>query len=129
MIQVTAALIKNNGKFLIARRKSTPPNNGKWEFPGGKLEPEETPEQCLARELLEEFGTAASVGGFVCSAQFVHNETVMELLAYEASLSSKIRFLAAHDKALWMSVKDIAHLDLLEADVSIVNFLLEKELP
>ena len=56
MRQVTAAVLVRDGKVLIAQRKRGNALAGKWEFPGGKLEPGETSEACLRRELLEEFG-------------------------------------------------------------------------
>jgi len=55
MIRVTAAIIINNDRILIAQRLNTDKLAGKWEFPGGKIENNETPEQCLIREMKEEF--------------------------------------------------------------------------
>ncbi len=52
MINVTAAIIKRDGRILIAKRSSTSSLPNKWEFPGGKVESGETPEECLQRELL-----------------------------------------------------------------------------
>jgi len=56
MVVVTAAIIEKNGKILIAQRKKGTQLEYKWELPGGKLENDETPEECLERELREEFG-------------------------------------------------------------------------
>ncbi|WP_127015516.1 NUDIX domain-containing protein [Anoxybacter fermentans] len=55
MIRVTAAIIEKDGKFLIARRKEGH-LSGMWEFPGGKIEEGESPEECLKREIFEELG-------------------------------------------------------------------------
>ena len=55
MIKVTAAIFVQNNKILIAQRKAGDKLEYKWEFPGGKINPGETPEECLARELKEEF--------------------------------------------------------------------------
>ena len=54
MINVTAAIIERNGKILIAKRSSNSSLPNKWEFPGGKIDEGETPEECLTRELKEE---------------------------------------------------------------------------
>jgi mutator protein MutT len=61
-IEVSAALIFHNGKLLITRRHAGAHLGGIWEFPGGKREPGETFEQCLARELREELGIEVEVG-------------------------------------------------------------------
>lgn len=69
MKQVTAAVIEKDGRVLIAQRKTGDALAGKWEFPGGKLEPGETPEACLRRELREEFGVETEIGDFICSSE------------------------------------------------------------
>ncbi len=63
MTTVTCAIIEKDGKILIARRASDQNLAGKWEFPGGKVEDGESPEECLKRELEEEFGIQVEVGG------------------------------------------------------------------
>jgi len=65
---VAAALIDSDGRVLIGQRPEGKSLAGLWEFPGGKLEPGETPEQCLIRELEEELGVIAKVD---CLAPFV----------------------------------------------------------
>ena len=67
MISVTFAIIEKAGKILIARRASDQKLAGKWEFPGGKVEDGESPEECLKRELEEEFGVQVEVGEFIYS--------------------------------------------------------------
>ncbi len=62
MTTVVAAVIELDGRILIAQRKRTSQHPLKWEFPGGKVEPEETPEQAVVRELAEELGIRAQVG-------------------------------------------------------------------
>ena len=62
MIKVTAAVIVHEGMLLIAKRKSTARLPNLWELPGGKVEPDETPEECLKREIKEEFDISVTVG-------------------------------------------------------------------
>ena len=62
MTSVTCAILEKNGKILIARRAPDQKLDGKWEFPGGKVEDGESPAECLKRELAEEFGIQAEVG-------------------------------------------------------------------
>jgi 8-oxo-dGTP diphosphatase len=64
MKTVTAAIVEKDGKILVARRKADDRQAGKWEFPGGTLESDETPQECLQREMQEEFGIRVSVGQF-----------------------------------------------------------------
>ena len=61
MIEVIAAIIRNNNKTLIARRRPNKHLGGYWEFPGGKIENGETPEECLVREIKEELGVSINV--------------------------------------------------------------------
>ena len=61
-LQVAAAIIRRPGRVLIARRPADDHLGGFWEFPGGKIEDGESPEECLARELREEFELEATVG-------------------------------------------------------------------
>ena len=69
MTTVTCAIIEKDSKTLIARRAADQKLAGKWEFPGGKIEQGETPEECLKRELEEEFGIQVEVGEFITSGK------------------------------------------------------------
>ena len=64
MKQVAAAILEKDGKILIARRRADDRQAGKWEFPGGTVEADETPPDCLKREMQEEFGITVAVGRF-----------------------------------------------------------------
>jgi len=126
MQQVTAGIIEKDGKILIARRKQGDSQAGKWEFPGGKLEPGETPENCLRRELREELGIETEVGAFVCSTRFVYRHIAVELLFYRtAVVSGEIR-LHEHDRIEWVSPEALAGFDFLEADEPVVRRLKEE---
>ena len=84
MKDVTAAIIVKDGKVLIAKRKPTDKLPDKWEFPGGKIEPDETPRDCLAREMKEEFGITVSVGEFLGESVYHYEHGAIRLLAYRA---------------------------------------------
>lgn len=123
MITVTAALIMRDDRMLIARRRRGDPLDGLWEFPGGKLEAGESPEQCLERELREEFGIDARVGEFFMSNQHRYPHIEIELLAYWARhLSGEFRLLD-HDAIHWTTIPDLAHYDFAPADIPIVERL------
>ena len=83
-IVVVAAVIERDGAVLLARRKPGGPHGGLWEFPGGKVERGELPEQALARELYEEFGVAAEVGQFIVASVHAYAHAAVDLRAYAA---------------------------------------------
>jgi 8-oxo-dGTP diphosphatase len=79
--RVTAAIMTNDEKIIIAKRKSTGNLPDKWEFPGGKVEINETPEQCLQRELKEEFDIDVSIGEYLGSSIYHYDHISIELMA------------------------------------------------
>ena len=115
-LKVLAAVIENGGRILIARRKSTDRFGGQWEFPGGKLEPGETPEQCLERELREEFGIASRIGRRLGSAKADSPEFAIRLDAYEAFHLGGEFELREHNEIRWVAPSEIAGYDLTEPD-------------
>jgi len=126
MKQVTAAVMEKDGKILIAQRKRGDALAGKWEFPGGKLEPGETPEICLRRELMEEFGVDTRIGGFICSSKFEYKHLPIELLAYRAEHLSGEFKLNDHDRIEWVVPADLAKYDFCSADIPVVELLAAK---
>jgi 8-oxo-dGTP diphosphatase len=121
IINVTAAVIENNGKFLIARRKKEKHLGGKWEFPGGKIEPQETPEECLRRELEEEFGIVAKINNFVAESVFDYGDRKIRLLGYYADYISGAFILNAHDEIRWVSADELNKFDFAEADLPLIR--------
>ena len=79
MIDVSAALIFHNGRLLITQRPSDSHLGGLWEFPGGKLEPDETFEQCLIREIREELGMHIVVGELFEEITHAYKERTVHL--------------------------------------------------
>src|SRR6266853_2112638 len=81
-VDVAAALVFRDGKFLITQRHANAHLGGLWEFPGGKREANETFEQCLARELREELGIEVAVGELVESLTHNYPEKAVHLRFY-----------------------------------------------
>jgi 8-oxo-dGTP diphosphatase len=129
MINVTAAVMIREGKVLIARRAAGRHLGGKWEFPGGKVEQGETPEECLARELKEEFEVEVKVGGFLMESVFHYDDvgTTIRLLAYQTEYLGGNFRLRDHDKTEWVSPDELKKYELAPADVPIANALSEKK--
>jgi mutator protein MutT len=125
MIQVTAAVIEKEGRVLIARRGGDGPFADLWEFPGGKVEPGETNEQGLARELSEELGIRAQVGVFLCASRHDYGHLAVELLAYRVfSYQGEIR-LNEHTEIRWVWPRDLSRYEFPEADLPIIRKILE----
>ncbi|HNW43156.1 MAG TPA: 8-oxo-dGTP diphosphatase MutT [Elusimicrobiales bacterium] len=127
MKQVTAAVIEKEGKILLARRKQGGALAGKWEFPGGKVEPGETPEQCLRRELREELGVDTKIGGFICSSKFEYKHLRIELLVYRASPIAGEFTAIAHERLEWAAVGELANYDLSSADIPVAALLQQQD--
>ena len=120
-IRVTAAIIRRPGHILLARRQAGSHLAGHWEFPGGKIEDGETPEECLARELEEEFGVGAEVGAFITSSRHTYPRGEIELLVYEAELGEGEWVLESHDEVRWVGVRELLGYELAPADVAIAE--------
>lgn len=121
MKKVTAALLLKDGKCLIARRPAHDPLAGFWEFPGGKIEANETNEACLAREMREEFGINVQVGKFFMDSTCTYECGCIHLLAYWAKWLNGDMVLRAHDAIAWVDQKTIMEYKLLPADVPIAE--------
>ena len=124
-IDVTAAIIEKDGKFLIAKRKKGKHLENKWEFPGGKIEELETPEECLARELEEEFGIIAEIADFITESFFDYGDRKIRLLGYRAKYISGEFRLNAHDDIKWVSANEFIEFDFAEADLPLIEKILE----
>jgi 8-oxo-dGTP diphosphatase len=126
MPKVTAAIIEKEGKILIARRKKGDSMADKWEFPGGEIEPNETPEQCLKRELFEEFGIEVKVGEFIGSSRVFESRQPIELIAYKVSHISGEFKPSAHEETRWVLPSEFNGYDFAEADRMIIKKLLSR---
>ena len=122
--RVTAAILRKDGMILIAKRQSGDAFEGKWEFPGGKIEDGETPEQCLKRELFEELCIDAIIKGLLCIVQYTYTEGSILLYAYEVAHSKGDFKLNVHDEAKWAELCDLGMYNFLEADKLIIKKLI-----
>jgi len=122
--QVIAAVIKKDGKFLIAQRGKQDAFYGLWEFPGGKIEEGETEKECLKRELFEEFGIQAVVGSYLCSSFFEHKGFLTELRAYSVLEFEGEFHLFEHLQIKWVTVEEFSSFPMPEPDAPIVEYLL-----
>ena len=124
IIRVTAAIIEKEGKILIAKRKAGDDLfAGLWEFPGGKIEEGETPEECIARELKEELDIEVKVGKLISSNKHKYPHGIFELLAYRIKHISGAMILNDHDEIKWVTVDEISNFEFPPANTPIINYL------
>ena len=119
---VVCAVIRRGGKILAMRRKHAS-MNGKWEFPGGKLENGESEQACLERELSEELGIRGKTGAFLTESLYRYPFGEILLRAYEFDWQEGEIALRVHDRAEWVEPAALGTLDLSPADVPIAGFL------
>ncbi len=125
-IEVTCALIWDGQQVLVTQRSEQMPHAFKWEFPGGKLHSGETPEKCIVREIREELGIRISVWELLPSVKHSYGREIIKLIPFICRwVDGKIR-LTEHSAFRWVPIKDLDHLDWLEADVEIVKLLKKK---
>jgi 8-oxo-dGTP diphosphatase len=123
MLKVTAGIIEKDGKILIAKRRKDDPLKDKWEFPGGKIESDETPEECLKRELHEELGIEAEIGEYIASTSHTYIHVSVELLFFKVkSISGNIRA-KDHQEVRWTAPDDLDRYDFPEADRPVIEIL------
>ena len=123
-IRVVAAVIKKDGKILIARRKEGKHLEFKWEFPGGKVEQGEKEEISLARELLEEFGVKVRVHQFITESFYDYGHIKINLRAYLVEHIDGDFNPTDHDKKEWIKIEDQKQYDFALADIPIKDYLL-----
>ena len=124
MINVVAGIIyRDDGKFLIAQRNLNKNQGWLWEFPGGKLEPGETCEEALAREIREEM--AADIEVLECVGENIHHypEKDIKLVFYKAKLLSDDVTLLEHEDCKWITKEDKDKFEFVGADVKVFEMI------
>jgi 8-oxo-dGTP diphosphatase len=116
---VTAAVVERDGRLLVTRRLKGSHMAGFWEFPGGKCEPGEPPEACLARELLEELGVAATVREEIYRTTYAYGDRILDLRFFTCDLASEPRPLLGQE-IRWVSRQELRTLDFPPADSELV---------
>ncbi|WBT09763.1 (deoxy)nucleoside triphosphate pyrophosphohydrolase [Corynebacterium sp. SCR221107] len=122
-IQVTGAVLVKDGLILAAQRSLTKSQGGLWEFPGGKVEPGETPEQSLARELKEELLCDAKIGDLITTSEHTYEHATIVLSTYFCTLLGNAPRLTEHQEIRWMKPEELATLDWAPADIPTVEIL------
>jgi 8-oxo-dGTP diphosphatase len=112
---VVGAAILREGRVLAARRTSPPRAAGRWEFPGGKVEPGETPESALAREVTEELGCPIEVIGWLEGQVTIDSAHVLSVGL--ARLLDGEPHAVEHDLVRWLAADELGEVDWLASDL------------
>ena len=122
MVEVVAALIWKNGKFMICQRPAHKARGLLWEFVGGKVEPGETKEQALVRECREELAVTVAVQDKFMSLVHEYPDITIHLTVFNAYIAEGVPQLLEHNDVRWIPPKEIKNYDFCPAD----NKILEK---
>lgn len=126
-IEVVGAIILKDHKLLAAQRAAGRSLGSLWEFPGGKIEPGETPEQALERELREEFGAESTIfEPFTINGDAKYDFGEIILYCYYVRLNSQIVKTIEHDELRWVNEKEAGELEWAPTDVPVIQELIKE---
>lgn len=123
-VLVAAAIIKKGGKIL-ATQKGYGEFKGGWEFPGGKIEQGETPQQALQREIREELDAEVRVGSLFETVEHDYPSFHLSMQCFWCELASGEFVLKEHTAAKWLTAETILDVDWLPADIELVKKIQE----
>ena len=118
MIKVVAAIIEKDGKVLFCRRGAGGNCEGLWEFPGGKIEPGETPFEAITREIKEELSAEIEPTEIFCEYPFSYPEKEIYFYFIKAKLVSEKIAPTFHSEIKWLSPLESGELEFCPADIS-----------
>jgi len=119
---ICAVIFNSNGQLLITRR-SKGKYKDKWEFPGGKVEDNESNQDCLHRELSEELDVKVKIICKFTEFDYQYPDHDVHLISYICSMSDQKIKLVDHDLHEWINISDVDFFDFLSADDEILNKL------
>lgn len=123
-IYVVSAVIEKDGLYFCAKR----PNKGevslKWEFPGGKIEPGETSEEALKREIYEELKSNIQIIELITTINYEYNTFFLTMYVYKCNLIDGQLQISEHVDSCWISRNDLKTLDWAPADIEVLDYLI-----
>jgi len=125
-LDVTCAIIERDGLVLAAQRSASMSLPLKWEFPGGKIDPGESPEECLRRELHEELGIHVNVGKCLPASKHRYSTFAVTLYPFICSIGSGEIVLHEHAAIAWLPPQELHTLDWAEADLPVIEAYLDE---
>ena len=122
VIEVVAAIIQRDGAYFATQR-GYGEFEGMWEFPGGKIEPGETPEDALKREIQEELGVDIAIENLLCTTEYDYSSFHLTMHCYLCSIASGEIELREHKSALWLTSDKLEDVAWLPADKEVIDKL------
>ena len=119
-IHVVAAIIRR-GNEIFATQRGYGPYKDWWEFPGGKVEPRETPEEALVREIEEELATEITVDEFITTVEYDYPEFHLIMDCFWCSIETGELELLEHKAARWLPLDNLIQVNWLPADLEVIN--------
>ena len=129
MVEVVAALIWENGRFLICQRPVAKTRALEWEFVGGKVEPGETKEQALIRECREELGVTVAVEKVYYEVDHVYPDVTIHLTLIHARIAEGTPRLLEHNDMKWITPDEISGYRFCPADEEILKKIVSDRKP
>lgn len=122
MIDVVAAIIKNSdNKILIAQRNLKKSQGGLWEFPGGKIEPNETQEEAIIREIKEELNMDIKCDSYLDEKVYKYPDKTIRLIALNCLMIGDSYEILEHEQVKWISLDEFKDYEFAPADVYFVD--------
>ena len=125
-IRVVAAIILHEGTVFATQRGYGAFKDG-WEFPGGKIESGETPQEALAREIREELDAQVAVGNLFETVEYDYPQFHLSMACYFCTIESGKLVLKEHEAAKWLAPEELESVDWLPADRELVRHLLHRQ--
>src|SRR5664280_2347577 len=127
MLIVTCAIIRNEkNEILVVQRGEATDHPFKWEFPGGKVAPGETDEECVIREVEEELSMEIVICGMLSKVEYDYGHKRIALLPFICDTLDEVPVLSEHIGFKWIEIKDLMDPDYSEADVIVAKSYLER---
>ena len=123
-VRVTAAVIHADGRVFATQRGYGEFKDG-WEFPGGKIEPGETPQEALVREIKEELDADIKIGALIDTIEYDYPTFHLSMDCFLCEPLSRSFVLKEHEAARWLSAEELDSVEWLPADVTLIDRIRE----
>ena len=120
VVNVVAAVIQDGNRVFANQRGYGNFKDG-WEFPGGKIEPGETPQQALKREIEEELDTEITVGDLLTVVEYDYPDFHLSMQCFLCTVAAGNLVLKEHEAAKWLTAEELDSVDWLPADIQVVD--------